>query len=353
MILARLMDFDKKSIKWLSDLNRSGLLVVDESFQRRFVWNESQRIALIETVLLGYPIPEIYIWKTGVDPDTGDATYSIVDGQQRLKSIFKFLSQDFFLEKKSLDVKSEEYAGKKFFELTDQLRSQLWDYPFFVRIIPQEVKREEIVKMFLRLNKTDTSLNPQELRNAKFEGKFLRLATQLSLMPFWKEHEFFSTTDIRRMKDVQFISTLLIFFRYGIEGETTQAAINKAYDQFNDEYKEREDDKELFTQLLANINSFIKDSEQVVRFVKSQAHFYALFVLAYSMKLKGEVFKQDQLEKYEQLVRLYKELPKGAVPKTKIEKIVSEYRVAATEGMQKKANRLTRFKKLKEFLELK
>ena len=79
---------DSKDSKWIVDQYREELLYVDDSFQRRYVWHEKHKIKLIETILLGYAIPEIYVWDVTTDPDTGDTKRSIVDGQQRYRFIY-------------------------------------------------------------------------------------------------------------------------------------------------------------------------------------------------------------------------------------------------------------------------
>ena len=90
---------DSKDSKWIVDQYREELLYVDDSFQRRYVWHEKHKIKLIETILLGYAIPEIYVWDVTTDPDTGDTKRSIVDGQQRIGALFSFINNEFKLKK--------------------------------------------------------------------------------------------------------------------------------------------------------------------------------------------------------------------------------------------------------------
>ena len=93
-----IMQNDKKNSKWIVDNFRDDNLYVDDSFQRRYVWLEKHKIKLIETILLGYAIPEIYLWETEIDPDSGQAKYSIVDGQQRIGALFDFIDGKFKLK---------------------------------------------------------------------------------------------------------------------------------------------------------------------------------------------------------------------------------------------------------------
>jgi uncharacterized protein with ParB-like and HNH nuclease domain len=95
MIINDMIKYENQTIKWIATEFNNGNLYVDDSFQRRYVWLKKHQIRLIETILMGYVIPEIYIWKVGTNPDTGDTKFSIVDGQQRIGAIVSFLNGDF------------------------------------------------------------------------------------------------------------------------------------------------------------------------------------------------------------------------------------------------------------------
>ena len=183
---------DKKTSKWIVDNYKNELLVVDNSFQRNYVWLEKHQISLIETILLGYAIPELYLWVIDTDPITGETKYSIVDGQQRIGAVFNFIDGKFKLRRAYLSNKDADYVEKTFSDLSDDEKRLIWSYSFTIRQLPQEVSREEIVKMFLRLNSTDKSLNPQELRNAIKKsrhlpsGKCLKGAISLQLFSRWE-----------------------------------------------------------------------------------------------------------------------------------------------------------------------
>ena len=111
-----LIKVESKDIKWLTDNLKSGVITVDNSYQRKYIWQSKDQIALIETILLGYPIPEIYLWANDTDPNSGDTKYSIVDGQQRLTTIQKYLNDDFKLHKSAIDNDDADYVNKKFSE---------------------------------------------------------------------------------------------------------------------------------------------------------------------------------------------------------------------------------------------
>ena len=92
---------------------KDGDYFVDQSFQRKLIWTESQKVRLIETILMGYPMPEIYLWAQKSDPDSGNQLFSIVDGQQRLTSIRQFIAGEWALKKAAMhkDNGEQSYVG--------------------------------------------------------------------------------------------------------------------------------------------------------------------------------------------------------------------------------------------------
>ncbi|PQJ37281.1 hypothetical protein BTO00_23655 [Vibrio campbellii] len=345
------LDFEKKSPKFFADGFKKGTLIIDNSFQRRGVWVEKDKISLIESILLGYPIPELYLWETGIsdDPDNvGELTYSIVDGQQRITAIWDFINDKFALKPNCLEFSDAAYAGKKFSELLrleeHDFKSDFWLYKFHVRTIAQDLGIDEIKKMFLRLNKTNSSLNPQELRNAEFNGKFIKLADEISTLPFWSENNIFTKTDLRRMNDIQIISTMLIFLRNGIS-DTGQAAINKMYDTYNDTYDEASEDLGTFTEILRILEGFLRFQSDLGKVYKTKVHFYTLFILAYYMIQTNQTGDLQRVS--EKLAMWF-----SAYDRKEYTELANleEFSVLSQEGSGKKYNRTRRFEILKAFI---
>lgn len=338
------MQPDTKTSKWIVDNFRNQLLVVDNSFQRNYVWLTKHQISLIETILLGYAIPEIYLWMTDTDPTTGDTKYSIVDGQQRIGAVFDYIDGKYALRSAYLSEKNAEYANLYFKDLSDELKKRIWSYSFTVRQLPQDVSREEIVKMFLRLNSTDKSLNPQELRNAEFNGEFLDNAQKISKLDFWKKHKIFSDDSIRRMKDIQFISSLLIFLRDGIESELNQTAINKMYDLYNEEYNEKKNDYDTVVSILNEIQCVIDDDPNTLKALSKTTHFYTLFTLTYIIVSDGLHFSNDQKERISAFYQKYNNKNNDD------DSIVTDYRKYSKEATNSKQSRIARLKALRSYV---
>ncbi|BCV57747.1 DUF262 domain-containing protein [Shewanella algae] len=343
------IDVESRPIKWLVDGLKGDTIVVDNSFQRRYVWVLKDKVSLIETILLGYPIPEVYLWQNETDPETGDTIFSIVDGQQRLGAVQGFINDEFKLSKTGLENKDSEYSGKKFSDLSSDLKSKLWKYPFSIRFIDESLSKENIVNLFLRLNRTNATLNPQELRNAEFSGLFIKLADEISKDNFWNDFSIFNSADIRRMNDIQFISTLLIFLRLGIEEETTQSSINRVYDLYNENYPEADEDREIILSVLSLLRDVVNEKTSILDVVKKKTHFYTLFVYSYYLIRSN---KKEQVEEISKKLEdwYFHYLNESTFENDKLRALLEEYRVLSQEGVQKKVNRQRRFEIIKEYV---
>ncbi|NIK69332.1 DUF262 domain-containing protein [Paenibacillus sp. BK720] len=341
---------ETRDVKWIVDRMRNGDLIVDNNFQRNYVWLVKHQVRLIETILLGYTIPEIYLWSVNTNPDTGETTYSIVDGQQRIGAVYDFINGQFILERAFIENKESEYCNKSFKELSDQQKAAIWAYPFSTRFIKDEVQKSDIIAMFLRLNSTSNSLNPQELRNAEFDGEFLKLAEELASYPFWEAWNIFSSTQIRRMADMQFVSSLLIFLRFGVEEETTQVNINRVYDLFNKEYSERDDDFATFISILDAINSIMLN-DHIINFVRKTTHLYIMFIVAYISIKSGKTLKDSILENLNTFVETYDDPTKQMqLYGDELFRDIQEYKRLSSEGTQSKSKRMRRLEIMRKVL---
>ena len=136
-------------------------MVIDYTYQRRKVWLEQDKIRLIETILLDQIVPEVFFWKSSVDPETGVSVTHIVDGQQRINAIVEFIDGDYKLSDKSLlsDEVRERAKNKGFSELSDDDKALIWTYKLCVVDIDRKCGKDKIKQMFRRLNLTNYSLN--------------------------------------------------------------------------------------------------------------------------------------------------------------------------------------------------
>lgn len=134
---------------------RSKINLSDPRFQRGSVWTKSQEQFLIDTVVKNLDMPKLYFWDLKDDPKF---KYSVVDGQQRLTTVFKFLNNELELNEEF----TLEYANKKYDDLPEDLRNEIHNYELTVVMI-ENADEEEIQDLFLRLN-NGTTLKSQEKR---------------------------------------------------------------------------------------------------------------------------------------------------------------------------------------------
>jgi len=257
---------------------KDGNIFVDDSFQRRLVWTERQKVRLIDTVLSGFPMPEIYLWLQPANEETGSQRKSVVDGQQRLTTMSQFTSNEFPLSKKYLDGVQQDmpYAGLFWKDLDIEMKRRFWEYVLNIRSIPASVSSEEIAEIFTRLNETDKSLNPQELRNAAFNGEFIKASAEITILDSFAEIRPFSIAQTHRMKDIEFASGMLLFLRRGLIEENTKT-INEAYDEFNDKYDESTGDILLVDEFFKRCISTYFPVSQVKSFFSKPIHLFTLF----------------------------------------------------------------------------
>jgi hypothetical protein len=325
----------------VNDLN-SGKYFIDHSYQRRLVWGEKQRVRLIETILMGYPMPEFYLWQQPVDTESGTQRLSIVDGQQRMSSISKFIGGEWTLKSKFLDNKDAEYADKKWSDLPSSSKEKIWNYVINIRTIPSDVSREEIILLFKRLNETDKSLNPQEIRNAEFDGLFLQASEEVANNRVFNKWNVFSDNEKRRMADITFASSLLIYQRSGISNDSV-SNINKAYDLFNEVYEEKDEDLNNISDILGFIDRLFDENVEISKFFSSVVHFYSLFVAIDYLKSEG--FNLELISsKLISFIEMYKSEEKISSP------FISWYRAASQDATRSKKNREIRVESLVDWI---
>jgi hypothetical protein len=192
---------DNRPIRRLIEDMREGRLIPRPEFQRRLVWNNRDKNRFIDTVLRGYPFPEIYVAAGEVDLDTGAGIELLVDGQQRITTLAEYFTGASTLK---LEAGIEAYLS-----LTDDKKKLFLDYPVAVRYLGN-LSIDEIKEIFKRINSTSYSLNDMEVNNAIYQGEFRQSAQRIADANFFEEHGIFNTRDVRRMADVSYVITLMI-----------------------------------------------------------------------------------------------------------------------------------------------
>jgi hypothetical protein len=189
-----------KKVRELIQAVREGRIKPRPEFQRRLVWSRDDKNLFLDTILRGYPFPEIYLADGDVNLETGEGTQLLVDGLQRVSTITQYFEADSDL--KLTTVPPYRDLGK------DE-KTAFLQYDVAVRDLGN-VSREEIIEVFQRLNATKYSLLDIEVNNAVYAGALKKYAELLAADPFFEQHRVFNSLDLKRMGDLRYALTIVI-----------------------------------------------------------------------------------------------------------------------------------------------
>lgn len=350
-------DRDKKSIKEIYDSFKKSELVIDYTYQRRKVWLEQDKIRLIETILLDQIVPEVFFWKSSVDPETGVSVTHIVDGQQRINAIVEFIDGDYKLSDKSLlsDEVRERAKNKGFSELSDDDKALIWTYKLCVVDIDRKCGKDKIKQMFRRLNLTNYSLNEPEKRHV-IGGEFGAASETLATDDFWGKHNVFSPNDVRRMLDVEFCCSVYILADIGLVSEIGQKKIGEYYEDYKTSF---DYNKELYEKIKKSMDMIDSlTDKQTLFFISKKAQIFSLFSVMLAFIENGVCQLSDlQFKKFKNFVIAYDSyndhLKKDLEELGYAESIetIETYKSASSEGVNRLKNRVLRAQILQNILE--
>lgn len=164
---------------------------VRPEYQRPLVWTLKQKRLLIDSILRGYDVPKMY-WHR--QSEGGEFEFHVVDGQQRLTTIWEFCNGAFALAKDSDPVDGNATAKLKYGDFSTELKKRLHIYSFDIVIVEeatQNDEEDEVREMFLRLQ-NGTTLKAQEKRNA-MTGAMRSFVKQTAEHPFFESCKFGNT----------------------------------------------------------------------------------------------------------------------------------------------------------------
>jgi len=265
-----------------------GSLVTGPHFQRKLVWKKQHKYAFIETILLNFPFPEIYIASDEVDVDKLQTIEVVVDGQQRLTTIVDYIQakNDFTNQNKITS----------FDDLTVDEKKEFLNYSITVKDL-KDIGNDNIKEVFKRINSTNYSLNANEVLNAEFGGgEFAIFCKQLvdqefnptlrdtdivldasvktEVLDFFNSKKIFSNNDIKRMFDSQYIMLIVSTF---LEGTyfSRSSKINYYLEKYNSSFDNYSKQLDLLKNSIEIVNE-IKLPENSYWFNK--ANLYTLLV---------------------------------------------------------------------------
>ena len=221
------------TVKTLLD-NLKGERIILPEFQRNSVWDKIKKSRLIESFLLGLPIPQIFLVRTQKSPKL-----YIIDGYQRLNALY-----DFYENKFKLKGVNKNWEGKYYKDLNENDRSFLDESTLRAIIVRQISPKNNDTSMFYifeRLNTGGVVLNPMEIRKALYLGKFYRLLERLNKNPSWRKIIGKKDED-KRLRDIEWILRFFAFYELDVE-EEYRAPMKEYLNKFMGEFRNLDDAK--------------------------------------------------------------------------------------------------------------
>lgn len=335
----------------------AGSLDLQPHYQRKLVWKKQHKYNFIKTILDNYPFPEIYIASAAIDVKSLKALEWVVDGQQRLSTIFEYIDSrsDF-----------EESSSIPFFkDLSDDEKKSFLNYTVSVRDL-KDISHEIISDIFQRINLTEYSLNGIERINAQYgDSEFMLYCKQLVEMDFvpnsnitnymlptevrekfdnffHNDNNIFSDNDIKRMNNLHFAMTLVATLFSG-EYFRRNDNVKEFLEKYNDEVENVVD----FTKhLLYTIDIISQLNLPQKSYWLNKANIFTLIC---------EIFKYgiSSIDKLRDNLIMLEEQYKKYLHNKETEEVEAKHKLYfenAREAVNEKSSREYRGKIIKEFL---
>lgn len=234
---------------WGADLSFRELIsrydedeLVKPELQRYYVWDKSEASRFIDSILLGLPVPSIFLAKTK------DEKLLIIDGYQRLMTVRDYVKGIFSKDGKVFKLSRTEkvhskWKGKAFSELEDEEQRRIRNTTIHAIIFMQRspsIGDTSLYQVFERINSSGRTLLPQEIRNCVYQGPFNSLLLELNENKSWRRL-FGKESRDERMRDVEFVlrffalsSEQILFDNNPPSRISLKKYLNQFMDRFND-----------------------------------------------------------------------------------------------------------------------
>ena len=249
---------------WGADLSFRELIsmyeedeLVKPELQRKYVWDKVEASRFIESILLGLPVPSIFLAQYG-------SQKLIVDGYQRIMTVCDYIRGIFSTDKKVFRLSNSEkinlrWRNKAFTELSTDDQRKIKSTTIHAIIFEQKKPENDdtsLYQVFERINTSGRTLTPQEIRNCVYQGSFNTLLFEINENKIWRE--LFGTKEAdSRMRDLEYILRFFAMKESNIlDSESKQISLKKTLNDFMK--KHREDDP-------TNIQKFKEEFEKTVQ----------------------------------------------------------------------------------------
>jgi Protein of unknown function DUF262 len=252
------------------------LIIVNHDYQRSDkVWPPAARSYLIETILLGFPIPKLALYQT-TDLKTKRTEKEIVDGQQRSQTIYDFFKGNLRITGKG------KFGGNTFSQLAEEEQQRFVDYALAVDVFVSATT-DEIRQVFRRMNSYTVPLNPQEKRHATHQGDFKWFIVEMveKYAESLKKLGVFTERNLSRMADAALLSDIVYTLCHGIKS-ASERNLDKFYEENDNAFPQ---DQEMHDRISAAMDHIIQWPDIHKSALMKSYNFYSL-VLALSHALK-------------------------------------------------------------------
>ena len=353
------------NVTTLFNFVESGAVVVP-GFQRHFVWDIRRSSKLIESLILGLPVPQIFLYEKGKNK------FLVIDGQQRLMSIYYFIKQRYPRKEKRAEIRrifdsygripdeilhEDEYftnfrlqlparlpgqpnpfAGKSYSTLGDT-KFQLDLRPIRNVIVKQNSPDNDdssVFEIFSRLNSGGMNLTPQEIRLSLYHSDFYNELMELNLRPLWRRVLGSNNPDLHQ-KDVEI---LLRMFAMLVDHSEYAPSMMKFLNQFSKKCQKNSKDQNEYLREL--FDSFLQSTTKL-----PANAFLSKKTQRFSIALIEAVFTASVLEAFND-----RRMISGIISDSDIQKLAEDqlFQDAATKASTTKANVEVRLKRGREFI---
>lgn len=222
---------------------QDGRLVLRPDFQRKFVWTHEHQSEFIDTILKGFPFPEIYVCEGEIDTEKLRVTQYVIDGQQRLTTIKKYIEGE---------ADKPLHGVPAFADLDAAAKADFVSYKVVVRDMG-DVPDETVREIFRRINLTKFQLENVEIQNAIYDGEFIQAAKDALEAVGLEAYGVFRESEFTRMADLYFVLLVMATIENGgyfAQDREVEANVAK----FNDEYASKLQMVQLISETLSRIS---------------------------------------------------------------------------------------------------
>ncbi len=186
--------------------------LIKPEMQRRYVWSKLEASRFIDSILLGLPVPSIFLAKTS------DERKLIVDGYQRIMTIYDYVKKGVFgTDKRAFALSKTEsinirWRGKTYAELRPEEQRKIKNYPIHAIVFEQREPKDDtgMYQVFERINTSGRSLKSQEIRNCVYHGPYNQFLIELNEDVCWRKIWGDDVPD-SRMLDIELVLRMFAF----------------------------------------------------------------------------------------------------------------------------------------------